>query len=570
MYFFGAIDVSKFEERTNYSMLTHLLIRNYALIQELEISPDTKLNIITGETGAGKSIILGALGLLMGNRADTKALYNEAEKCIVEGTFDMSGFFIQHVFEEEALDFESYCLIRREIAPSGKSRAFINDTPVTLETLRRIGSELMDVHSQHDNVMLGSNEYQLQLIDTYAQNADVLGKYMQQFKLYSTSQQAYEQLKNEAVGIKKEFDYNSFLLEELVKLKVDATEQEQMEQELKILENAEDVKSRLQFVNEIFSNPESSILSSLQAIVGQLNPIAGFSEEYKQLKERVQSTFIELKDVAREVNREAEHVELDNERIGKIQERLNALYMVQKKHNVSDNAQLLAVQADLQQKVSKVLNLDDELASLKKALELSKANLEKIGEKLSLTRIKVIPQLEKQLMDLLKELGILNATMLIKHQIGKPSMSGFDEVSFNFSANKGIAPQQLKMVASGGEFSRLMLALKYLLADKRSLPTIVFDEIDTGISGEIAIKVGNMMREMAQSHQVIAITHLHQIAGKGKSHYYVYKDHSSAKTVSRLRKLTVEERVLEIAKMIGGERPTDSAMLSARELLEVG
>jgi DNA repair protein RecN (Recombination protein N) len=550
-------------------MLTHLLIKNYALIQELELSPGSNLNIITGETGAGKSIILGALGLLMGNRADTKSLYDESEKCIVEGTFDISGFFIKHIFEEEELDFESNCLIRREISTSGKSRAFINDTPVTLETLRRIGSELMDVHSQHDNVMLGSNEYQLQLIDTYAQNAEILGKYIQQYRQYALAQQAYDKLKNEASGIKKEFDYNRFLLDELVNAKIQSGEQEQLEQELTILENAEDVKTRLQFCNEVFNSAESSVLAGLQAIVGQINPISGFSDDYKQIKDRIQTALIDLKDVAREISNEAENVELDDERILSIQERLNLLYLVQKKHGVSTNSQLIEIQENLQQKVSKVLNLDDELESYKKTLETSKINLEKIGEKLSVSRLKIIQQLEKQLMDLLKELGILNATLVIKHQITKPTMSGFDEVSFNFSANKGVQPQQLKMVASGGEFSRLMLALKYLLADKRSLPTIVFDEIDTGISGEIAIKVGNMMREMAQSHQVLAITHLHQIAGKGNKHYYVYKDHSAQKTVSRLRELNIDERVLEIAKMIGGEKPTESAMLSARELLEV-
>ncbi len=559
------IKVNKFK-----NMLTHLLIKNYALIQELELSPCSNLNIITGETGAGKSIILGALGLLMGNRADTKALYDENEKCIVEGTFDISGFFIKHIFEEEELDFEANCLIRREISTSGKSRAFINDTPVTLETLRRIGNELMDVHSQHDNVMLSSNEYQLQLIDTYSQNAEILSKYIIQFRQYASSQQAYEKLKSEAGSIKKEFDFNNFLLDELIKAKIQNGEQEQLEQELTILENAEDVKSRLQFCNEVFNSAESSVLAGLQAIVGQLNPISGFSDDYMQIKDRIQTALIDLKDVAREINNEAESVELDDERIGSIQERLNALYLLQKKHATTSATQLLEIQETLQQKVSKVLNLDGELEILKKTLETAQTNLEKIGEKLSVSRMKVLPQLEKQLMDLLKELGIPNATILIKHQITKPSMSGFDEVSFNFSANKGILPQQLKMVASGGEFSRLMLALKYLLADKRSLPTIVFDEIDTGISGEIAIKVGNMMREMAQSHQVLAITHLHQIAGKGKQHYYVYKDHSATKTVSRLRELTMDERVLEIAKMIGGEKPSESAMISARELLEVG
>lgn len=549
-------------------MLTHLLIKNYALIEQLELTPDPQLNIITGETGAGKSIMLGALGLLLGSRADTKVLYSPTEKCIIEGTFDLAGYFIEHLFDEEELDFSTTCLIRREISPSGKSRAFINDTPVNLEVLRRIASQLMDIHSQHDTLLLGSNEFQLQIIDTYAQNEVALRHYHADFQAYRKAQQQYERLKAEAAQLGKEADFNQFLYEELEKARLQADEQELLEQELNILENATDLRERLQLAFEYLDNPEQSIISLLKNAVSSLNPIAKFAPQYEQLRDRAQSAYIELKDLATEIGYEQNNVEIDDARADTIRERLNLFYHLQQKHQVKTAAELIDIQHELEKKVSRVLNLDEDIAKAQAAKEKAQAKLAKSGEKLSNTRKAVITPVEKEVKNYLLDLGMPNAFLKIQHHIIEPSEDGIDDVDFLFSANKGIKPQQLKNVASGGEFSRLMMVVKYILASKRKLPTIVFDEIDTGVSGEIAIKMGQMMRDISQSHQVISITHLHQIATQGVAHYFVYKDNSSDKTVSKIRKLTFEERVLEIAQMIGGRKPSEAILQNAREMLQ--
>lgn len=548
-------------------MLQNLIIKNYALIEHLELSPDRSLNIVTGETGAGKSIILGAIGLLLGNRADTKTLYNPSEKCVIEGEFNISGYIIQNIFEEEELDYEEHCIIRREISPQGKTRAFVNDTPVNLETLRKVTSQLMDVHSQHDNLLLGANEYQLQIVDTFAQNNEILDKYKADYQAYNKANQAYQQFLIDAKESKKEFDYNSFLLDELQKAKLKTGELEVLEQDLNKLENAEEVKSKLTTAALYLNAPDQSIIVFLSASVVSLNGISNYGEQYNQLRNRLQSCLIELKDVADEVESEAEEVELDNEKISTIQQRLDLLYNLFQKHQVKTDQELMEIQKDLEAKVSKVLNIDEALDKAKTQVEKTEKVLQKSAETLSKSRVAVLPVMEKQLADLLKDLGMPNASLKIENENIKPSNTGINIISLLFSANKGIKPQPMKNVASGGEFSRLMLAIKYILANKRALPTIIFDEIDTGISGEVSIKVGNMMREMSRSHQIIAITHLHQIAAQGSAHYFVYKDNSSAKTVSRIKKLTNEERVMEIAQMIGGQNPSKAIVDNAREIL---
>lgn len=548
-------------------MLTHLQIKNYALIETLELRPDTELNIITGETGAGKSIMLGAIGLLLGNRADTKTLFNPEEKCVIEGEFNISGYAIKTIFDEEELDFEEVCIIRREISPQGKSRAFVNDTPVNLETLKRITSQLMDIHSQHDTLLLGANEYQLQIVDTYAQNNHLFESYKSEFLLFSKSQKIYTELLSEAKESKKEFDYNAFLLEELVKTKLKDGELELLEQELNILENAEEVKSKLQLSAEYLSNPEQSVISFLGNTLSNLNSISTYGTQFAALKERVNSCLIELKDIADEVAGEEEAVELDNEKIDSLQERISLIYNLLQKHQARNIRELLEIQADLQQKVSKVLNIDEAIEKARINTEKAEKAMLEQAEALSETRIAVLPSIENEVASLLHDLGMPNASLKLDSELVKPGLTGINNINFLFSANKGIKPQQLKNVASGGEFSRLMLAIKYILADKRALPTIVFDEIDTGVSGEVSIKVGNMMRDMARGHQIIAITHLHQIAAQGNAHYFVYKDNSSVKTVSKIRRLTNDERVMEIAKMIGGEKPSAAIIENAREIL---
>ncbi|AKD56288.1 DNA repair protein RecN [Spirosoma radiotolerans] len=549
-------------------MLSHLLIKNYALIDELELSPDRELNIVTGETGAGKSIILGAIGLLLGNRADTRVLYNPEQKCIIEGTIGVSGYQIERIFEEEELDYSDSCIVRREIGVSGKSRAFVNDTPVNLETLRRVTSQMMDIHSQHDSVLLGSNEYQLEIVDTYAQNEAQLRAYRSDYQAYRAKKTHYDQLQAEASAMRKEFDYNNFLYEELVKAQLVPDEQESLEQELTILENAEDIKERLQVAYEYLDNTEQSVIDFLKGTVSNLAYISKLSNQYEQLLQRAQSSLIELRDLADEISIEQDRVDIDDTRAETIRERLNLMYQLQTKHQVKDVAALIALRDELGLKVSKVLNLDDALTDAKAQADAARAQLQSSANALSASRNTVLQPIETEIGHLLNDLGMPNASLKIHAETGKPTPTGVDTISFLFSANKGVKPQQLKNVASGGEFSRLMMAIKYILASKRSLPTIVFDEIDAGVSGEIAIKMGNMMRDMAHSHQIIAITHLHQIAGQGTAHYFVYKDHSAAKTVSRIKKLTLDERVNEIAQMIGGKNPSASALKNAREILK--
>ena len=451
---------------------------------------------------------------------------------------------------------------------SGKSRAFVNDTPVNLDTLRRVMSEMMDIHSQHDSVLLGSNEYQLEIVDTYAQDEALLRQYRTDFQTYRAARAVYEQLQGEAAAMRKEFDYNSFLFEELSKAQLQPDEQETLEQELTILENAEDIKERLQLAYEYLDNAEQSVIDFLKGTVTNLAYISKLSDQYEQLLQRAQSSLIELRDIADEISTEQDRVEIDDSRAETIRERLNLLYQLQTKHQTTTVAGLIVLRDELAAKVSRVLNLDDALAEAKARSQQAREQLLRSGQALSEARQRVLPAIETEIGALLHDLGMPNASLSIQAETSKPGPTGIDTIAFLFSANKGIKPQQLKSVASGGEFSRLMLAIKYILASKRSLPTIIFDEIDTGISGEIAIKMGNMMRDMAHSHQIIAITHLHQIAGQGTAHYFVYKDHSADKTVSRIRKLTFDERVSEIAQMIGGNNPSASALKNAREILK--
>ncbi|MPR32185.1 DNA repair protein RecN [Salmonirosea aquatica] len=548
-------------------MLTNLLIKNYALIEHLELAPDPQLNIITGETGAGKSIMLGAIGLLLGNRADTKSLYDSAKKCIIEGTYDVLGYALEHVFEEEELDFGTHCIVRREISPSGKSRAFVNDTPVNLETLRRVTNQLMDIHSQHDSIMLGNNEFQLEVVDVYAQTENLLKKYRNDYRNYRQAKEQYETLKKETDRLRREFDYNNFLYQELTEANLTLDEQETLEKELNLLENAVEIKEKLQLAYDYLDNPEQSILDLLKNAVSTLTQASRLVQDYATLRDRAQSTLIELRDLADEIGTAGGQVEVDDDRSTLVRERLDLIYQLQQKHQVRAVADLLKIQASLEKKVSKVLNMDDELAKALTNTERTHDRMMQSARKLSSARKNVTKAIEKNVCEGLIDLGMPNASISIEISEVPPTSDGIDFFSFLFSANKGIRPQELKNVASGGEFSRLMLVIKYILADKRKLPTIVFDEIDTGVSGEIAIKMGNMMRQMAKNHQIIAITHLHQIAAQGSAHYFVYKDHSSDKTVSRIRRLGFEERVGEIAQMIGGNRPSETVVSNAREIL---
>jgi DNA repair protein RecN (Recombination protein N) len=548
-------------------MLKQLTIKNYALIQHLELLPSAQLNIITGETGAGKSIMLGAIGLLLGNRAENKVLFDETEKCVIEGIFDIKGYGLQAIFEENDIDYDETCVIRREIAPSGKSRAFLNDTPANLDLLKQIGVKLMDIHSQHDTLRLGTNEYQLGVVDAFAQNTDVLLHYQQTYKAYRKAESNYKKLVTEAQTAAKELDYNKFLLEELLKAKLDNLHQEALEQELEVLENVEQIKEKLATTLQYFTDGEFGITKSLKSVLTQLNSLAHFGENYQNLASRLQSVVIEVQDIVREVESEEENLVTDQERTLALQEQLSLLYTLQKKHSATSVQELVALRDDLDKKVSLVLNLDEELQAAQKAQQKAMEAMKTAAEALSKSRLAVLPLIENAINELLADLGMPNARLQIAHQQITFEPTGNDEVTFLFSANKGKKPETLKNVASGGEFSRLMLCVKYILAGKTALPTIIFDEIDTGISGEVAIKVAKMMKKMSERHQLVVITHLPQMASNGHAHYYVYKDNSTDRTISRIKQLNYDERVHEIAQMIGGAKPSATAYESAKELL---
>ncbi|WP_242927747.1 DNA repair protein RecN [Pontibacter vulgaris] len=559
-------------------MLIDLKIKNYALIEKLEMNPSPVLNIITGETGAGKSIMLGAIGLLLGNRADSKLLFKQEEKCVIEGVFDISSYNLQEVFAAEDLDFDNQCILRREISPSGKSRAFVNDTPVTLDVLRKIGDNLMDIHSQHDTLQLGDTSFQLNILDVYAGNTSLdiyagntsyLKAYNDVFRQYKKLESEYKRLEDQLAQSQKELDYHTFLLNELSDANLQAEEQESLEIELKQLENAEDIKLKLTQAVQSLSESEFNITAALKDTAYIIGQLAQFSPKYEELRTRTESCMIELADISGELEDADRNTEADPQRTVEVQERLNLIYTLQRKHQVQSIAELLTIQADLEEKVGSVLNLDAAIAQTQKAMEVAGKEVLEHAKVLSERRKSVFPHFEQELYSLLAELGMPNARIVIQHNTTSPTATGTDEISILFSANKGAQPQSLVKAASGGEFSRLMLSVKYMLADKTALPTIVFDEIDTGISGEVAVKVGKMMQQMAQKHQIIAISHLPQIAAQGNAHYFVYKEDREDRTISRVKRLNDEERVNEIAHMIAGANPSANAYQSAKELLSL-
>ena len=548
-------------------MLKHLTIKNYALIRHLEMEPSGHLNVITGETGAGKSIMLGALGLLMGNRADTKVMWDENEKCIIEGIFNIKNYKLKSIFKSEDLDYDDQTVIRREISQGGKSRAFINDTPVTLEVMRKVGSLLMDIHSQHETLQLGTHTFQLQLIDTYAGNQALRDQYLDSWQKYLKTKKDFETLSSQAETLRQEADFTRFQLEELLTADLAENEQENLESELKIMDHAEEIKNRFNAILRLLNESEYAVRNSLADIRNQLQAVAGYSSAYNTLHQRIESVRIELEDIVTEIEKEESKIEFDAERAEWIKERLSTLYRLLKKHRLNDVRELLTLQNNLQQKADLTSNLDEELAKAKAEFASADKKLKELAGQLSETRKKAFDPLKKQIIKLLRELGIPDASLAVEINTVEPGSNGWDKIEILFSANKGIAPKPLAQVASGGEFSRLMFCIKYVMAEKSSMPTLVLDEIDNGVSGEIAIKLGTMMKSMSGNHQLIAITHLPQMAAKGDTHYVVYKDSSEKKTISNIRLLNTDDRVEEIAKMIGGAKPSKVAMENAQELL---
>jgi DNA repair protein RecN (Recombination protein N) len=547
-------------------LLKQLTIKNYALIKHLELCPASGMTVITGETGAGKSIMLGALGLLLGNRADTKVLWEDEEKCITEGEFEISAYKLRSLFDENDVDYDDRTVIRREITSSGKSRAFINDTPVTLETMRKISSRLMDIHSQHETLELGGSAFQLELVDSFAANEKLRADYGSSWMEFKSLKEKYQRLAAEGKNLAEEADFIRFQLDELVKADLTDGELEKLESELRIQENAEDIKSRFNTIMASLGGEQSA--SSIIALAKiNLQSVASFSQNYQQLLERLSSLKIELDDLASEIEHEESKIEFDPRKLEKANERLDLLNRLLQKHRVRSISELINIRETLQEKAGKITNLDVDLAALEKQLSDAEKKMLSKAESLSKSRSKGFGSLSKQIAQLLKELGMPDAQLKISSQEIPPGPTGIDKVEVFFSANKGISPRPLASVASGGEFSRLMFAVKYVMAERTAMPTLILDEIDTGVSGEIAIGVGRLMKEMSVKHQLISITHLPQIAAKGDAHYFVFKDNSSRKTVTTVRELGKAERIEEIAKMISGAKPTASAIENAKELI---
>ena len=548
-------------------MLTSLKISNYALIDQLAMQPSGGLSMITGETGAGKSIMLGAVGLLLGNRADTKVLLHEDKKCVVEGIFDIRSYGLQEYFEELELDYEDTCIIRREISPNGKSRSFVNDTPVLLEPLKILGEKLMDVHSQHDTLLLGEGDFQLGLVDAYAQTSAERTDFQQAYTEFKTAKKALVELTRQAEALKKEYDFNQFQLDELSNLALVSGEQEELESSQEILENAEDIKLKINEVLSLFHEEQFGLLQGMAQIQSSLQGLERLAQAFGTYRARFQEAWIELKDLAESLADEDSRVEVDAEKLERTRERLSKIYQLQKKHGLQTVDELIALESQLADKVFQVQQIDDQLADAHQLCLRNEKVMLAAGEGLSQKRRACFPAFEKALEALLQDLGMENARVQFEGQLVEPNVSGIDRVELLFSANKGMPLQPLKKVASGGEFSRLLFAIKYLMADKMALPTLIFDEIDSGISGEVALQMVRMMQEIAKNHQVICITHLPQVAAKGEVHFFVYKDHSAEKTISKVKQLTAEERIHELAKMIAGANPSVAAQASAKELL---
>ncbi|MFI5160758.1 MAG: DNA repair protein RecN [Sphingobacteriales bacterium] len=551
-------------------MLQKLVISNYALIDDLEISFDKGLNILTGETGAGKSIILGALSLILGQRAESRYFFNQQKKCVIEGTFKINGFQLKSFFEENDLDHEAETILRREISADGKSRAFVNDTPVNLNILKQLGEKLIDIHSQHATLEINDPEFQLLVVDSVAGHNELLSDYRSKFKSYKKDSAKLQQLISESDKAKADLDYYRFQFDELEKAKLDADEQEKLEQELYTLNNAEEIKRSLVAAGYLMQEGETSALIQLREATHHLSSLEKFNPAIAELHERLKSTVIELKDIASEIENIEQLTHTNEAKAVEINDRLSLIYNLQKKHRVSTNAELLQLQEELSDKIEQAVHGDEAIEKLQKQIAAEKLELEKLAGQLSANRAKAIPSIETQVVNSLAEMGMGNSALKIELSL-TPSLGadGIDSVRCLFSANKGHALGEMSKVASGGELSRLMLSIKSLIASHTALPTIIFDEIDAGVSGEVANKVGIIMERLAQNLQVITITHLPQIASKGNSHYFVYKDDDSATTYTRIKQLDKKERITEIAKMLSGDKPGESALQNARELLSL-
>lgn len=555
-------------------MIRHLHIENYALIEHLDIDFHSGFSVITGETGAGKSIIIGAIGLLLGQRADSKAMKAGAKRCVIEITFDVSSYQLEAFFRENDFDFDgTECIIRRELTASGKSRAFINDTPASLAQLKEIGEQLIDVHSQHKNLLLGKEDFQLNILDIVANHQALLDAYKEAYKAYKASAHELEAAQAEAKSSREDEDYLRFQVEQLADANLQEDEQAELEAEQETLEHAEDIKSALYTVANLLqsSTDGTDALGLLKQGLSELRAIASVYAVAEELAERIDSCYIELKDVAGELAGNAEDVEYNPQRLEQVNERLNIIYTLQKKHGVDTVGDLLILQEQLTERLMRITHADDMIEALRQQVEAQRKQCIQLAEQLSDARKKVAKQVEQEMQERLLPLGMPNVQFkcsVMAHP-SELTPTGYDQVQFLFNANKSGELKPVSQIASGGEIARVMLSLKALIAGAVKLPTIIFDEIDTGVSGSIAEKMARIMQEMGRrERQVISITHLPQIAALGSHHYKVYKEDTDDATLSHIVPLTKEQRVEEIAHMLSGEKLTQAAWDNARSLLD--
>ena len=550
-------------------MLKSLSIKNYALIDSLIIDFSGDLNILTGETGAGKSILLGAVGLIIGQRADSSVLRDKSYKCTAEGIFDIQRYGMQNFFSENELDYEDVTILRREITPQGKSRAFINDTPVNVKVLHDLGLRLIDIHSQHQNLDLNEKNYQLRVVDLVAGNGELLKSYATEYKTFLSLQESLNESLLLSEQSRKDLDYYEFQFRQLYDARLVENEQAELELLLEKLTHAEEIRTVFGQAYQVLSEDERSVLAVLKENLTSIGKLRSILPEAEQIFTRMETVYLELKDLASESSMIEDRTENNPEKIELVNQRLDLIYSLQQKHRVSSVSELLHIQTEFEAKIQLVSSYDQDIEKYRKEIVIQNKILVELAGKISQKRKAVTSQIESKVIDILRNVGIPNAALQLKFSSLKEfSISGLDEVNFMFSANKNQELQEIGKIASGGEISRLMLAIKTLITDARSLPTIVFDEIDSGVSGEVAVKMGQILEQMSKSVQVLNITHLPQIAAKGNHHYKVFKFDQDNHTFTSIRKLSVQERVEEIAQMLSGENYSATAMETARELLQ--
>jgi len=551
-------------------MLKSLAIRNYAIIEQLDIHFDAQLNVMTGETGAGKSIVLGAISLILGERATQGVQRNPDEKCVIEGVFQIKAYQLQSLFESEGLDYADETIIRRELLPGGKSRSFVNDTPASLQAVKEIASKLVDLHRQFDTADINSNDYQLMITDAVADTKTLLQKYQGIFHEHSAAVKELNLLISQQQQANKDLDFWKFQYNELSEINLEAIDQEALEVEMNTLNHAEEIKSKLLQSEALLTDENWNLTDKLEELITYVRSIVNYQPALKEIQQRLESVTIELNDISKEIQHLQLHTVYDEQRAEELQQILSLLFKLQKKHGATDIQSLIQLKSALQQNIARFENIDASINEHQLLVDQLRKELLTTGKKLFETRQKALAKIEKPVTEMLAKVGMPHARFQIAHQLlkeGQFHSNGIDELEYLFSANPGSELKSLRKVASGGELSRLMLCIKSLLANSVALPTLIFDEIDTGISGAVAMKVGEILQEMGKHHQLICITHLPQIAAKGSTHFHIYKEVKAGQTNTRVRKLDEQDRLDEIAGMLGGDKDAKGAQANARELL---